>query len=173
MRAVLNATGYNPALAPLIHRTPSSLFRVVDKPILIHIIEKLVLLGVQKIDLVLHHLPQLIEEQVQEGRRWGIEVVFHLARDAEAPLVSVIAAAYKWSEEVIILGTTDILPKLQPKQLQEKPPAFFFTEAVVGLDGACLLQKSYTNLIPRSSFLIYRRRLPMRSKWRQVGLSFL
>lgn len=129
MRVVLDATGYNPVLAPFVHHRPSPLFRIADKPILVHIIERLQTLGVRHFELILNHLPQMIEECVGEGHRWGIHINYHLARDASRPFSAITPAAYQWSERTVLMGHTDTLPKLHPrifeKHSQEDIQLFF------------------------------------------------
>lgn len=115
MRAVLNATGFNPVLAPFVHHQPSPLFRIVDKPMLVHIIEQLQVLGVRHFEIVLNHLPQMIEEQLGEGRRWGVDITYHLVRDPEKPFSAIAPAAYHWEEKTVLIGDAEILPKLHPR----------------------------------------------------------
>lgn len=129
MRVILNATGYNPALAAVMHRHPSPMLRIVDKPIIVHIIERLVLLGVRRFEIVLSHLPQQIEEYLQEGQRWGIQIAYHIVREPGKPFAAVIPAAHNWPDEAIVLGHAEVLPKLHAKQLNlhsRGPPILFF-----------------------------------------------
>lgn len=118
MRALLNATGYNPALAPLMRRNPAPLLRIADKPIIIHVIERLVFFGIRQFDLILHHFPDRIEECLGEGERWGARITFHLATDLERPFAAVIPASFNWTEDSFLLGDVEILPKLHVKQLE-------------------------------------------------------
>lgn len=129
MRVILNATGYNPALGSVIHRHPSPLLRIVDKPIIVHIIERLVRMGVRRFEIVLCHLPQQIEEYLQEGQRWGIQIAYHMVREPGKPLAAVIPAAHDWPDEVLLLGHAEVLPKLHSRQLnihRRSPPILFF-----------------------------------------------
>lgn len=117
MRGLIIATGYRAALEPLVRRRPSALFRIVDKPIIVHLIERLVRLDVRHLDIVLCHLPHLIESVLEEGKRWGVKITYHLVRDSEHPLTVIVPAAQTWPERVILLANADILPKLHHKQL--------------------------------------------------------
>lgn len=124
MRAVIIATGYRPELEPLIGDRPSCLFKLLDKPILVHVLEALKTRHIQQVDIILHHLPEVIEKLINDGRRWGIKATYHLAKDINRPLFPLkpILAA---SQEDILLATGDGLPLL-PKNLEASAPTFFF-----------------------------------------------
>lgn len=122
MRAVINATGLNPLLTPFIHHWPSPLFRIVDKPILVHIIEQLQALGVQHFEIICHHLPQMVEECLGEGRRWGVAITYHLVREADKPFTAIAPAAAHWPESSILLGDAEILPRWKPQKLDSQWP---------------------------------------------------
>ncbi len=115
MRAVILATGYRKEMEPLIQHRPTPLFRIVDKPILFHILEFLVRHEIKKIDIILHHLPEMIEEALSDGTRWGLTIHYHLARHLEKPFAPLRPAAEKW-EEPVLLGLGDYLPHLKLNQ---------------------------------------------------------
>jgi len=120
VRVVLNATGFNPVLAPFIHRHPAPLFRIVDKPIIVHIIEYLQILGIRHFEIILNHLPEKIEECLGEGQRWGIQITYHLVREADKPFAAVAPAAHHWSEKTVMFGHAEILPRLHAKVLEKQ-----------------------------------------------------
>jgi hypothetical protein len=128
MRAVLIATGYQPELEPLMHHRPSPLIKVVDKYIIVHVIEYLVKQGIHKFDIVLNHLPQQIERVLEEGKRWGAAITYHLAKDPAFPFASIKPIAHFWGAENIILGQADCLPKFSkhPFREDEKKSSILF-----------------------------------------------
>jgi len=85
MKAVILATGHCPGMDPLISYRPTPLLNVADKPIIFYIIEFLVQKGIRNIDLVISHLPEQIEEKLDDGKRWGAEICYHLAKDPNYP----------------------------------------------------------------------------------------
>ncbi len=113
MRALLIATGYRKELEPLIQHKPSPLLKIVDKPILIHTIEFLIQHGYTQYDIVLHHLPEMIEEILNDGKRWGIEITYHLSRQWETPFFVISSVAKEWDKERILLGQADSLPHFE------------------------------------------------------------
>lgn len=112
MRAILIATGYHKALEPLVSYRPSPLLNIADKPIIFHIIELLVQKGVKHFDLILHHLPEQIEEILGDGKRWGIEITHHLIKNENQTYALIKTLSKQWKEKSIILGLGDALPKL-------------------------------------------------------------
>lgn len=111
MRAVLLGTGYYPEMDPLLRHRPTPLLHLADKPILYYIFEFLARQGVTTCDLVLHHLPELIEAKVREGKRWGLSVTYHLAKEGRHPFCPLRPVVQGWSEGPVILGVADSLPE--------------------------------------------------------------
>lgn len=154
MRVLLNATGYNPVLNPLNARRPTPLFRLVDKPIIVHIIEHLISLKVSSFDIVLNHLPEQIEECLEEGKRWGVSITYHLAGDHEKPFAPVIPAAFSWQEELILLGQADVLPDLQTVSIKEQgTPTLLFHGSRGWVGWGTLMTSDLKKLDKKTSYL--------------------
>lgn len=126
-RAILIATGYRAELEPLVQHRPTPLIKIVDKPILVHIIEFLAKQGIKQFDLILNHLPQQIELLLNDGTRWGIKTTFHLARNSKYPFIPLKPTLETWGSETIVLGQADCLPKFfkHPFSVQEESPLLF------------------------------------------------
>jgi len=133
VKVVLNATGYSSSLIPLVHRRPTPLFRVVDKPIIIHVIEFLVQNGFTKIELVLSHLPEMIEGILEDGTRWGAKITYHLSRDPNKPFNVLGPVAKGWKDHYILIGRADVLPNFDPQKL--KTPGQGKPTMLYGPDG--------------------------------------
>lgn len=112
VRAILIATGYRPEMEPLVLYRPTPLFNIADKPIIFHILEFLVRHGIRQFDLVLNHLPELIEEKLEDGKRWGINITYHLTKTLHEPFKVLTPTVKGWTDEPVILGYADYLPKL-------------------------------------------------------------
>src|SRR5690606_12629351 len=124
-RAFLIATGLHQNMGSLLHMRPSPLLHIADKPVLFHIIENLTQRGFKKIDLVLHHFPEQIEEMVGEGKRWGIEVQYHLAKNPDRPLAAIAPCYHRLRDEWILLGLGDAIPKLPSEPHAGDNPCLF------------------------------------------------
>ncbi|NGX42596.1 MAG: UDP-3-O-(3-hydroxymyristoyl)glucosamine N-acyltransferase [Chlamydiae bacterium] len=119
MKAVILAMGHCPGMDPLISYRPTPLLNVADKPIIFYIIEFLVQKGIRNIDLVISHLPEQIEEKLDDGKRWGAEICYHLAKDPNYPFSVLAPLARGWKEQKILLGQGDSIPALEHFGLQQ------------------------------------------------------
>lgn len=115
MRAILFAFGDAPGAAALTESRPATMLPLVDRPFLQHVLEALVDTGVHQFDFVLHHHPDLIESHFGDGKRWGSEIRYHLARDVSAPYLPLQAMPHDDGPVVIVHG--DRLPLFLPGSL--------------------------------------------------------
>lgn len=118
-KAILLATGYAKDSDPLLHFRPSPLLTIVNKPIIFHIIECLVQLGIEQYEIVLNYLPHLIEDKVGDGTRWGVKIRYHLAKDALYPFKAISPTIQQWDEEHILWGQGDCLPAFTKELIKE------------------------------------------------------
>ncbi len=128
MRCLLNATGSIKEKTALTHNLPSPLLSVIDKPILVHILEFLVSEGVKKCDIILHKYPELIEKELGNGKRWGMEITYHLAKSQEDPFSTLRPTFGQWAEESVLYGRGDELPSFSLAGAQK-----------LAQDGSCAL----------------------------------
>lgn len=133
MRAIINATGYRAEMEPIVSYRPTPLLHVVDKPILFHIIEFLVQEGVTEFHFILSHFPQMIEDKVGDGTRWGINITYHLAKDPLYPFTAIRPFIEDWGNEIVLLGTGDCLPQLGTNILEKN---FTDTTPILWIDSA-------------------------------------
>lgn len=75
-RAMVLAAGRGTRLAPLTDRLPKPLAPVGDRPLLAHILEFLRAGGITDVVINLHHLGALIEQEVGDGRAFGLRVAY-------------------------------------------------------------------------------------------------
>ncbi len=111
MIAIITGTGRNPRLHGLDEHLPLTLFPLVDRPLLQHIVEYLVSLGVRRFEFILNHLPETVESFMGDGARWGCTFGFHLFPTGESPFKQVQTIVVGFEEE-ILLGRVDQLPEL-------------------------------------------------------------
>ena len=127
MRAVLIATGYPEGMGTLMcSYRPTPLLRIADKPVIFYIMEFLVKHKITKCDLVLNHLPQMIETRLGDGERWGLQITYHLARDAAQPFAVLRPAVQGWKEDTVLFGMGDCLPSFGPEDFAQGAPTLFY-----------------------------------------------
>lgn len=114
MRAIIDATGYREGIAFLLHYKPTPLLSIGGKPIIFHVIEYLIQQGVTQIDLVLCHLPQKIENLLDSGQRWGINITYHLACDSRYPFQAIRPLLQQLDQDFVLFGQGDSLPAMDP-----------------------------------------------------------
>lgn len=111
MRAILNCTGFSEKLKPLNDYRPTPLMNVAGKPALFYVLDELVRKGIRQVSLVLYHLPRMIEEKVQEGKRWGLSIDYYLVQRDEKPF-SIIGGSLAEGDPIVI-GRGDEMPQLE------------------------------------------------------------
>lgn len=125
MRSILIATGHQAALEPVTQHQPSVLMKILNKPIIFHVIDFLSSNGIKHCDVLVNHLPDVIEDELGDGSAWGITLSYHLVRDPQYPFDVIRNLVHNWGEESILLGQGDILPLIHSNQLTNKKTTFF------------------------------------------------
>jgi hypothetical protein len=153
MRAILIATGFSEQMNALVRYRPTCLLNVADKPMIIYIIEFLFKEGIRHFDIILNHLPTTIEERLQDGKRWGISITYHLARDAHYPFAPMIPGIGTWEEERIILGNGDSLPTFKKNIFLQSNSPFhhFFYYPSKEWSGWALLTTSFLKTLNKNT----------------------
>lgn len=111
MRAVIDASGFNSELDPLITHKPTPLLQVGGKPIIFHVIEFLMHYQIKLFDILVSYLPEQIEEILGDGARWGIKITYHLNKDPNAPFQAINPFTHFFDDQNILLAQGDCLPK--------------------------------------------------------------
>jgi NDP-sugar pyrophosphorylase family protein len=81
MRAIIDASMSFENHELLGSRIPSTLAFLLDRPFLQHVIEVCVNGGIEKFDVLLSSHPEKIEAALGDGKRWGVEITYHLLKD--------------------------------------------------------------------------------------------
>ncbi len=94
----------------LVSNVATPLLPVVDRPMVQHTIEFLARIGVKRIDFILYHLPNQVEQSLGDGTRWGCEFHYHLTLNPSSLYHSIRFLDRSFSDTSIILGNADELP---------------------------------------------------------------
>lgn len=76
-QAVILAAGRGKRLRPYTDLTPKPLLPKNGRPLLDSVLEALKQVGIQRVLIVTHYLGEQIENYVQKGAKWGVEVSYH------------------------------------------------------------------------------------------------
>ncbi|MBI2968254.1 MAG: nucleotidyltransferase family protein [Bacteroidetes bacterium] len=108
IEAVIMAGGDGRRLRPLTEKVPKPLLKVGDKPILEHVIDRLVLYGIENITITVNYLGSLIEDYFGDGSHKSVSIKY--IRETE-PLGTAgsLALIKKFSGQPILLLNSDLL----------------------------------------------------------------
>ena len=124
MIAIIIASQRYPEMHGLDEHLPLSLFPLVDRPLLQHIVEYLVGLGICRFEFILSHLPEKVEACLGDGARWGCTFRYHLIPVGTSPYRMVRTIATDLGD-TILLGCADCLPEME--SVTDAPPVLFYT----------------------------------------------
>lgn len=80
MKAILLAAGFGTRLKPLTNTTPKALLPVGGVPLIYYPLSRLKAAGLTEIVINLHHLGDLIEKKLGDGRPWGLKIRYSWER---------------------------------------------------------------------------------------------
>lgn len=76
MKAVIMAGGAGTRLRPLTDSIPKPMIKILDKPVMEHIIELLSCHGITEIAVTVGHLSDRIKEYFGDGSRWNVSLTY-------------------------------------------------------------------------------------------------
>lgn len=85
MQIVLFADRAGRALAPFTNRTCAALLPIAGKPLIEHALESVARLSPDHVFVVVSPHADLIESELEDGRRWGLPLEYVLTRGSETP----------------------------------------------------------------------------------------
>lgn len=128
MRAIVIAVGYEPDMEPLNQRFPSVMTPFIDRPFIQHVIEVLAANDITRMDIVLSHLPQKVEDFLGDGTRWGCSFQYHLVKDPAAPYGQLRTISLPDKDDPVLLIHADRLinSKLSYPATLNKPVRYIY-----------------------------------------------
>ena len=108
MRAMILAAGRGERMRPLTERIPKPLLKVDGKPLVEHLIERLIAGGVTGIVINYHHLGEMIKNFLGDGSRFGIEILYSEEADLLETGGGIINSLPKLKEESFIVVNADV-----------------------------------------------------------------
>ena len=108
MRAMILAAGRGKRMRPLTDKIPKPLLKVDGKPLIEHLIERLIAGGVTGIVINHHYLGEMIKDFVGDGSRFGIEILYSEEADLLETGGGIINSLSKLKEESFIVVNADV-----------------------------------------------------------------
>ncbi len=118
-KAMILAAGLGTRLRPLTNTTPKALIQLQGHPLIAYSLRLLKKFGIQEVLINLHHLGELIEKELGNGRKFGMKIT------------------YSWEPHV--LGTGGGLKKAEPF-FEGKPFLLMNSDILIDLNLKELLQ---------------------------------
>ena len=119
MKAMIFAAGLGTRLKPLTDHMPKALVPVAGKPMLEHVIRKLIAAGCDEIVINVHHFADQIIDFVKANNQFGITI--HISDETEMLLDTGggIKKASSYFHEPFLIHNVDILSNVDLKSLYE------------------------------------------------------
>lgn len=152
MKAIIIATGFCQEMGPLLGYRPTPLLNIADKPIIFHLIEALIRQGIKEYHLVTSHFPEQIEERLEDGKRWGIQINYHLAKNPSYPFSTLMPIIRGWGDQSVLLGQGDHFPKFPKLSKIARTPLFFYHKANLWSGWGIISSQQIARFSPRTNY---------------------
>jgi len=108
MKAMILAAGRGERMRPLTDRTPKPLLPLGGKPMIVHLIEQLRDAGIRELVVNHAHLGAQIEETLNDGSAWGVEIRYSAEGQALETAGGIAKALPLLGSEPFIVANGDI-----------------------------------------------------------------
>jgi len=112
LRAMVLAAGRGERLRPLTDTLPKPMIPVAGKPLIFYTLTYLKNCGIEEVVVNLHHLGDMIQEYVGDGRQWGLRVFYSRERKLLGTGGGIQKAAQHLLEDTFVVINADILVEL-------------------------------------------------------------
>lgn len=104
MKAVVMAGGFGTRIQPLTNSVPKPMLKILNRPMMQHIIEKLRDAGIKDIVILLYFKPDVIRDYFKDGSDFGVNIEYVLPDDDYGTAGAVKCAAKYLDEEFIVVS---------------------------------------------------------------------
>jgi mannose-1-phosphate guanylyltransferase/phosphomannomutase len=108
MKAVLMAGGFGTRIHPLTIDLPKPMIPLVNRPIMLHIIELLKKHGIHDLILLLYHQPMAIKNFFGDGSEFGVRITYVIPLE-DFGTAGAVKAAAKYLDERFLIISGDLL----------------------------------------------------------------
>ena len=104
MKAVVMAGGFGTRIQPLTNSVPKPMLKILNRPMMQHIIEKLRDAGIKDIVILLYFKPDVIRDYFKDGSNFGVNIEYVLPDDDYGTAGAVKCVAKYLDEEFIVVS---------------------------------------------------------------------
>ncbi len=108
MKAVLMAGGFGTRIQPLTINLPKPMIPLVNRPIMLHIIELLKKHGINDLILLLYHQPEVVKNFFGDGSEFGVHITYVTPLE-DFGTAGAVKAAAKFLDERFLIISGDLL----------------------------------------------------------------
>jgi mannose-1-phosphate guanylyltransferase/phosphomannomutase len=106
MKAVIMAGGFGTRIQPLTINLPKPMIPLINRPIMLHIIDLLKKHGITELILLLYHQPMVIKNFFGDGSEFGVHITYVTPLEDFGTAGAVKAAAKFLDERFLIISAT-------------------------------------------------------------------
>jgi len=81
MKGLILGAGIGSRLQPLTNEIPAPMLPILNKPLILYIIEHLKKFGIDEFKISLHHLPEVIDSYLGDGEEYDVKISYSLEKD--------------------------------------------------------------------------------------------
>ena len=107
LEAIIMAGGEGKRLRPLTEKTPKSLLKVGNRPIIEHNIDNLISFGIKKFYISINYLGNLIKDYFGDGSSKGVEIIY-IQEDKPLGTAGSLTLISKFKYDEILLINSDL-----------------------------------------------------------------
>src|SRR5512136_2143450 len=108
MKAVIMAGGFGTRIQPLTSSLPKPMIPLLNRPIMLHIVELLKSYGITDLVMLLYHQPFSIKNFFRDGSEFGVKISY-VTPLADMGTAGAVKAAEKFLDERFIIISGDLL----------------------------------------------------------------
>jgi mannose-1-phosphate guanylyltransferase len=109
MKALVLAAGYGSRLRPLTDHLPKPLAPVLNRPVLVHVLERLRDAGITEIAINTHWHGDLIQSHIGSGEQYGVRVTWFPERELAGSAATMRAGRDYFGSEPVLVTCADVL----------------------------------------------------------------
>lgn len=108
MKAVIMAGGFGTRIQPLTSSLPKPMIPLLNRPIMLHIVELLKSYGITDLVMLLYHQPMVIKNFFRDGSEFGVKITY-VTPLADMGTAGAVKSAEKFLDERFIIISGDLL----------------------------------------------------------------
>lgn len=108
MKAVIMAGGFGTRIQPLSINLPKPMIPLANRPIMLHVIERLKAHGIDELILLLYHQPEIIKNYFRDGSEFGVHITYVTPLE-DLGTAGAIKAAAKFLDQRFLVVCGDLL----------------------------------------------------------------